>query len=746
VAQTYPADLALLTNQLADAYGRAWSHVVAEQQRIAQGLALNPRLWRQRDRLAEVRQRIELEMTNVDALAAHWTSREFPRYYMAGAEEAATRLASPFQWTQTHREAVTLLAKDAFDDLLEATTHVREDTKRFLREVIRPAVMTDQLAGKTAKQTARNVTRYLQARGIHAVKYANGARVGLATYAEMAVRTKTAVAYNVGTFNQGAEFGVKFYEVFDGGSCGWTSHNDVDLANGSIRSAEEAATFTIAHPNCARSFGPRPDLATKTEAKKAEPTAGGQAKDRPEAAQFPLEAAARTGAARQAAGARRSAAGLVGRVRTPQRVLERRAAMLQRVRLPRAPRGPGRPADVPPPPPAPTPPTAAGWRDELDQLLTDRPNFVTGQEAVDVFGDPNAASYAQEAWVRSVGEVVDREVLRRADDFAARLRVDIDVDALKAEWDRLVMERLALPSGAWDEVAQQLYGKGWAELTTTAERSRVVEQAKLVGKERTAIRARELAAKAKYEGVKDLDAIAYRQAARDVLGEVRVMGTGAKDSWRWMDPKVTGKKMGAKYGEAKQTLDAASEFFPQDWIDRANAARSIRTGSIQRGHQLDHARQGYTDVMLSPGREGALLAKDPDMLSVATHELGHLMETVDPRVRSLEHAFHHRRTTDFAADRGTVTDRATGAKIPGRAPQEATSRIYGGPKEVGRKDKWSEHYMGKVYRFTGNGATDPWEHLSMGMEGIWAGRWNMVSKVDGDADYRHWMLGLLAGI
>jgi hypothetical protein len=743
VPQTYPADLALLTNQLADAYGRAWSHVVAEQQRVAQGLALNPRLWRQRDRLAEVRQRIELEMTNVDALAAHWTSREFPRHYMAGAEDAAARLASPFEWTQTHREAVVLLAKDTMDDLLEATTHVRDDTKRFLREVIRPAVLTDQLAGKTAKQTARNVTRYLQARGIHAVKYANGARVGLATYAEMAIRTKTAVAYNVGTFNQGAEFGVKFYEVFDGGSCGWTSHNDVDLANGSIRSAEEAATFTIAHPNCARSFGPRPDLATKTEAKKAEPTAGGQAKDRPEAAQFPLEAAARTGAARQAAGARRSAAGLQGRVRTPQRVLERRAAMLQRVRLPRTPRGPGR-ATPPPEPPIQPPTPAASWQAELDDLLAQRPDFVVGREAVDAFGDPNAASYAQEAWVRQVGEVVDREVLRRADDFTARLAADVDVDELKAAWDQLTADRMALPSGTWDEVAEQLFGKRWSELTTSAERMEVVEGAKAVSAQRTALRKLELAAQAKYEAVSDLYAIGYRQAAREVLGEVRTMGTGAKDSWRWIDPKVTGKKMGAKYAEAKRTLDAASEFFPQDWIDRANQARSIRTGSIQRGHQADHARQGYTDVMLSPGRRGSLLPGDPDQLSVASHELGHLMETVDPRIRAMEHAFHHRRTTDFDAPRGTVIDRETGKKIPGRAPQEGTSRIYTSNREIGRKDKWSEHYMGKVYRHTGLGSTDYWEHLAMGMEGIWTGSYKMVSRVDGDADYRSWVLGLLA--
>ena len=351
--QTYPAAVAAKTLELTAAYQAAWAHVIAEQQRVALGLVTNPRLWRQRDRLVEIRQRIELEMANVDALAQGWVSREYPRFYMAGAEQAATKLASPFQWTQNHRDAVVLAASDTMDDLLEATAFVREDTKRFLREVIRREVVKDQLVGRTAVQTSRNVTRYLEARGIHAVRYANGARVGLATYAEMAVRTKTAVAYNVGSLNQGAEFGVKFYEVFDGPSCGWTSHSDVDLANGSIRSAQEAATFVIAHPRCARSFGPRPDIQTKPQAKKAEPTAGGQAKDRPEAAGRPLEAAARTKASREAAVSRRTQAGLQARIRTPQRVLDRRAAMFQKVRLPAArlpgTRPPGQGQQPPPP-------------------------------------------------------------------------------------------------------------------------------------------------------------------------------------------------------------------------------------------------------------------------------------------------------------------------------------------------------------------------------------------------------------
>ncbi|MFI8930585.1 hypothetical protein ACIG3E_23260 [Streptomyces sp. NPDC053474] len=73
--------------------------------------------------------------------------------------------------------------------------------------------------------------------------------------------TKSAVAYNAGTLNRARQAGVRQVEVFDGGDCGWTSHQDPDKATGTLRSVEEAAERPISHPRCHRSFGPRPDVA-----------------------------------------------------------------------------------------------------------------------------------------------------------------------------------------------------------------------------------------------------------------------------------------------------------------------------------------------------------------------------------------------------------------------------------------------------------------------------------------------------
>jgi len=49
-------------------------------------------------------------------------------------------------------------------------------------------------------------------------------------------------------------------QVTDGPECGWTSHPELDRAHNTLRSAEEAATYPIAHPGCLRRFIPRPDL------------------------------------------------------------------------------------------------------------------------------------------------------------------------------------------------------------------------------------------------------------------------------------------------------------------------------------------------------------------------------------------------------------------------------------------------------------------------------------------------------
>lgn len=69
--------------------------------------------------------------------------------------------------------------------------------------------------------------------------------------------TETATAYNLSSSAAYRDSGlVETVLVFDGPECGWTEHDDPDLADGSVRSLDDADEYPTSHPNCQRAFGP----------------------------------------------------------------------------------------------------------------------------------------------------------------------------------------------------------------------------------------------------------------------------------------------------------------------------------------------------------------------------------------------------------------------------------------------------------------------------------------------------------
>jgi len=105
------------------------------------------------------------------------------------------------------------------------------------------------------------------------VVYANGARIPLPSYTDMVLRTKSALAYQEGGFQQGKELGIQWWEIMDGPECGLSYHEDPTLADGMIVDTVTAEKFPISHPNCVRVTSPRPDIQSATEAKDAKRTA-----------------------------------------------------------------------------------------------------------------------------------------------------------------------------------------------------------------------------------------------------------------------------------------------------------------------------------------------------------------------------------------------------------------------------------------------------------------------------------------
>ena len=116
------------------------------------------------------------------------------------------------------------------------------------------AVLVDQVAlatdrGYSIEQLVRGVDTFPGLRGLF--------DSWSSTRATTIALTETANAYNLASLAGYASSGlVETVDVYDGPDCGWTSHDDADLAAGSIRTLVEAAARPISHPRCQRAFGP----------------------------------------------------------------------------------------------------------------------------------------------------------------------------------------------------------------------------------------------------------------------------------------------------------------------------------------------------------------------------------------------------------------------------------------------------------------------------------------------------------
>lgn len=242
-------------------YQDAHARIVSEQQRLVSGSPLRTARLR---RLLELREAVEREMDRLDRRTNRWFERHGMEAYAAGFRAAA---GPDVSFTLIHDDAARRLADDLYRDLLSATRFVRNDTRRFIQDAARIAAQST-IIDRTAPQAGRDMMKDLvENHGIRAVRYADGSRRTIGDYSDMVIRTKTATSFNFGALDSSPD--VEWWEVFDG-NCGWTSHDDINLANGMIVTKEEARAWPIAHPRCRRSFGPRPDLTSKAAAEKAQ--------------------------------------------------------------------------------------------------------------------------------------------------------------------------------------------------------------------------------------------------------------------------------------------------------------------------------------------------------------------------------------------------------------------------------------------------------------------------------------------
>ena len=300
-----PPEVYALADSLAAVYREADRRLEAE----LATLITNPRTWRRQARVAELLAYVDSLMAAVDVNAEAWVTRATPAILDLAVIEGALYTPPGVQAAlgDAQRRAIMEAVETQRNDLLRATRFTRSSVKATVREVVHRELAQKMVTGATAVQAARDAQRLLERRGVHAVVYANGRRVTAGTYATMALRTTSGAIYNAAMLDVAA---AEWVEVFDGAACGWRHHDDGDKANGTIRSRADAEAHGLSHPNCRRSFGPRPDIRSAEEAAAGAPTT--TAEQRADQAAFEARRAAAL-AVRHAAQARqavRASAGL----------------------------------------------------------------------------------------------------------------------------------------------------------------------------------------------------------------------------------------------------------------------------------------------------------------------------------------------------------------------------------------------------------------------------------------------------
>ncbi|MDD7541181.1 MAG: hypothetical protein SPK50_02925 [Mobiluncus porci] len=253
-------DLDRLQADILDALDGAWANAQEERAKILALKDTAPRVPYRRalERVDRFEYAIQAFQDTVDQQAQNYVDLISGRYG-AGAMQMAGWVASgKLVWGNMDEYALASLASDSYDDFLRMSQEAGRTSKLFANKVRSAAARTvwTQATNETATHAARRFWKELEALNIGVITYRNGAQYPAKAYAEMAARTKGAVAFNYGALDVARAESVTHMEVVDGPSCGWESHNSTDYANGSIRTIEECREYPLSHPNCRRAFLP----------------------------------------------------------------------------------------------------------------------------------------------------------------------------------------------------------------------------------------------------------------------------------------------------------------------------------------------------------------------------------------------------------------------------------------------------------------------------------------------------------
>lgn len=196
-------DPELAAQQLVAIYRQAYMTIL---ERIAERRA--------RGRATEYEQALLQDVARIldqlDAITDEWARQVLPKAYQLGVIDAVSfwtgaglrppPIAASF--AQVHEAAVQVLVANFTENLREATSFVGRRIRDEFRRAQLQAVTEKVTTGQTVREAKRALQERLMNNGLGAFRDAAGRLWRLDAYAEMAVRTVTAEATNMGLVNQ----------------------------------------------------------------------------------------------------------------------------------------------------------------------------------------------------------------------------------------------------------------------------------------------------------------------------------------------------------------------------------------------------------------------------------------------------------------------------------------------------------------------------------------------------------------
>ena len=201
----------------------------------------------------------------VAGFAERWAATDLPAAYRHGALATFDHVSRPHRswtWTPRHQAAITSITAQHYSDLMGRLTEALRRARAFLRAAL------DATRARIDRFTLPAFDRDALRRDhpLDTVVYANDARHPVESWARAALSWQAVTAANAGAIRTAAdELRCDWMEVRDGPGCGWTGHGDSDVADGSLRTVQDALAHPVAHPHCRREFRPRPDVISRPD-------------------------------------------------------------------------------------------------------------------------------------------------------------------------------------------------------------------------------------------------------------------------------------------------------------------------------------------------------------------------------------------------------------------------------------------------------------------------------------------------